>query len=169
MVGCYPRSLSSSHPLSGMNCILGDEMGLGKTVQTLSLFAWIAENTPGPRAPHLVICPLSVLSAWQSEAKRWTPKMKTIRFHGSVNERNFLKDQYKATIHDFTREGGFDIMVTTYEAYMAEDSWFKSKRWTMVVLDEGHKIKNSASQISVSIQTLGALGRLSKSISPFIP
>ncbi|KAH8827856.1 P-loop containing nucleoside triphosphate hydrolase protein [Flagelloscypha sp. PMI_526] len=144
---------------NGMNCILGDEMGLGKTLQTLSLFAWVQENTSGPHAPHLVICPLSVLDSWVSEVKRWLPNSKLCRFHGAAAERSFLKNQLKSSTHDFTKSD-FDIMVTTYDAFVSEDSWFKSRRWSILVLDEGHKIKNSATLISSKIQTVGALSRL---------
>ena len=34
-----------------------------------------------------------------------------------------------------------DLVVTTYEAYTAESGWFKNRRWTCCVLDEGHRIK----------------------------
>ncbi|KAF8063974.1 P-loop containing nucleoside triphosphate hydrolase protein [Lyophyllum atratum] len=138
---------------NGMNCILGDEMGLGKTLQTLSLFAYIKENIPGPHDPHLVICPLSVLSSWEAEAARWTPSLRVIRFHGPSNERERLK-------HSLRGERAFDIMLTTYEAYVGEDQWFKSFRWAYCVLDEGHKIKNSETILSQKVQGIGSMHRL---------
>ncbi|KAG5353088.1 hypothetical protein C0989_010470 [Termitomyces sp. Mn162] len=138
---------------NGMNCILGDEMGLGKTLQTLSLFAYIKENILGPHDPHLVICPLSVLSSWEAEAARWIPSMRVIRFHGPINERERLK-------HSMRSDRNFDIMLTTYETYVAEDQWFKSNRWTYCVLDEGHKIKNPDALLSQKVHGLGSLCRL---------
>ncbi|KAG6849128.1 hypothetical protein H0H93_011075 [Arthromyces matolae] len=138
---------------NGMSCILGDEMGLGKTLQTLSLFAYIKENEPGMNDPHLVICPLSVLSSWETEAARWVPSLRVIRFHGIGNERERLK-------HSLRGDRNFDIMLTTYETFVAEDQWFKSGRWTYCVLDEGHKIKNSDTLISHKVQGLGCLYRL---------
>ncbi|KIK50982.1 hypothetical protein GYMLUDRAFT_208922 [Collybiopsis luxurians FD-317 M1] len=138
---------------NGMNAILGDEMGLGKTLQTLSLFAYIAEKNPGDRLdPHLIICPLSVLSSWEAEAARWLPSMTTVRFHGSENERNRL--------HNTLRESHFDILITTYESYALDDSWFKSRHWTYCVLDEGHKIKNSETIVAQKLQGLNAIYRL---------
>ncbi|KAG6887770.1 hypothetical protein C0992_010819 [Termitomyces sp. T32_za158] len=138
---------------NGMSCILGDEMGLGKTLQTLSLFAYIKENISGPHDPHLVICPLSVLSSWEAESARWIPSMRVIRFHGPNNERERLK-------HNLRGERHFDIMLTTYETYVAEDQWFKNNRWTYCVLDEGHKIKNADTVLSQKVQGLGSLYRL---------
>ncbi|KAK0451185.1 P-loop containing nucleoside triphosphate hydrolase protein [Desarmillaria tabescens] len=137
---------------NGMNCILGDEMGLGKTLQTLSLFAYIKENSSSHDDPHLVICPLSVLSSWEAEAARWLPSMRTVRFHGPSAQRTMIKKTFL--------ENSFDIVLTTYDAFSAEVSWFKSRRWTYCVLDEGHKIKNSGTQVAQNLQSIGSLYRL---------
>ena len=183
---------------NGLSGILGDEMGLGKTLQTLSLVQYMKENhkqsglKSEPR-PCLVVCPLSVLSSWMSEARRWTPNLKVLRFHGPVHERNRLKkvatgdedmygnqtkyarqkknDRRTATgkplialdsdSDNAIEEGRVDIIVTTYEGFQAEQSWFKRAFvWSYVILDEGHKIKNDLSQISKSLQGLGAEYRL---------
>ncbi|MCJ1433349.1 hypothetical protein MMC27_002709 [Xylographa pallens] len=182
---------------NGLSGILGDEMGLGKTLQTLSLIQYLKENRVLANAndesrPSLVVCPLSVLSSWMAECRRWTPGLKVIRFHGPINERNRLKrvatgeeDMYGnhtrsaimkknqrltaagKTIIDLEAEdesedlGGVDLVVTTYETFSAEESWFKRVFvWKYVVLDEGHKIKNDLSQVSTALQGLGAEFRL---------
>jgi SWI/SNF-related matrix-associated actin-dependent regulator of chromatin subfamily A member 5 len=142
---------------NGMPAILGDEMGLGKTLQTLSLFQYLKENkvTTGEHRPYLVICPLSVLSSWLAEAKRWVPHMKTVRFHGPKGERDRLK---KDTLLGNVQ---YDIYVATYESFRAEHSWFKSAFvWRYCVLDEGHKVKNSESDVSHTLHGLGAEYRL---------
>ncbi|KFY68354.1 hypothetical protein V496_01151 [Pseudogymnoascus sp. VKM F-4515 (FW-2607)] len=78
---------------NGLSGILGDEMGLGKTLQTLSLIQHLKENEPkrGQIRPFLVICPLSVLSSWMAESRKWTPGLKVIRFHGPAKERDRVK------------------------------------------------------------------------------
>ena len=124
---------------NGMPSILGDEMGLGKTLQTLVLFQWLRENEPttGEHRPFLVVCPLSVLSSWLNEAKKWTPELNAVRFHGPVVERDRLKAACR------TSGKAFDIIVTTYETFLSEQTWFKRIFvWRYCVLDEGHKIKN---------------------------
>jgi len=55
------------------------------------------------------------------------------------------------------------VLVTTYEAFVAEDSWLKKRRWTYCVLDEGHKIKNAETNLSGKLQGVGAMHRLSTS------
>ncbi|KAK3706971.1 hypothetical protein LTR37_012470 [Vermiconidia calcicola] len=144
---------------NGMSAILGDEMGLGKTLQTLSLFQWLKESEPttGEHRPYLVVCPLSVLSSWMNEAKRWVPGLNAVRFHGPKTERERLKEDCRSA----GKAAKFDIIVTTYETFVAEQGWFKRAFvWRYCVLDEGHKIKNEKSDVSHSIQSLSAEYRL---------
>ncbi|KAH8594504.1 SNF2 family N-terminal domain-containing protein [Bisporella sp. PMI_857] len=182
---------------NGLSGILGDEMGLGKTLQTLSLIQHLKESDPikgvGRDArPFLVVCPLSVLSSWMSEARKWAPGLKVVRFHGPVKERNRLKKivvgeldihgnltaQAKSKIKS-RRNGqgkpvisldtdsedevdvGVDLVVTTYDSFRVEQSWFKTAFvWRYIVLDEGHTVKNHDSLISKSLQGLKAEYRL---------
>lgn len=183
---------------NGLSGVLGDEMGLGKTLQTLSLVQYLKENRKNSGSkdelrPCLVVCPLSVLSSWMAESRRWTPDLKVLRFHGPLRERNRLKrvatgeeDMYgnetknsrrkkndrrtaigkpiidlDTDAEDLNDERGVDLIVTTYEGFQAEQSWFKRAFvWSYVILDEGHKIKNDLSLISRSLQGLGAEYRL---------
>jgi SWI/SNF-related matrix-associated actin-dependent regulator of chromatin subfamily A member 5 len=169
---------------NAMPAILGDEMGLGKTLQTLSLIQHLEETHPSPvgiARPYLVVCPLSVLGSWCDEARKWTPKLKVLRFHGSTAERNEVKlmasgvtDRYgNATGRNKTKRGDvsaavnegsgtvFDIMVTNYETFQSEASWFKQAFvWRYCILDEGHKIKNDKTNISLALQGLQAEHRL---------
>jgi SWI/SNF-related matrix-associated actin-dependent regulator of chromatin subfamily A member 5 len=85
------------------------------------------------------------------------PSLRAIRFHGPASERARLKDSVRLD------EEAFDICVTTYEAYANEETWFKSRRWTYCVLDEGHKIKNSETNIAHKVQGIGSLFRLGMS------
>ncbi|QDS73472.1 hypothetical protein FKW77_009015 [Venturia effusa] len=166
---------------NGMSGILGDEMGLGKTLQTLSLFQYIKNEDvkhglAGEARPFLVVCPLSVLSNWVAEARKFTPGLKVLRFHGPIAERAAMKNVARPTAvsarsrkkagnvtltSDIDTNGPFDIIVTTYEAYRAESAWFKSAFvWRYLVLDEGHKIKNSETDVSKSLQGIKAEYRL---------
>jgi SWI/SNF-related matrix-associated actin-dependent regulator of chromatin subfamily A member 5 len=107
-----------------------------------------------------------------AEAKKWTPGLKAIRFHGPVQERQRLKKivvgemdiygnltaQAKSklksrrtalgkivisldTDSEDEEDIGVDLVVTTYDCYKAEASWFKTAFvWRYVVLDEGHTV-----------------------------
>ncbi|KAF1349007.1 SNF2 family N-terminal domain-containing protein [Delphinella strobiligena] len=174
---------------NGMSCILGDEMGLGKTLQTLSLIQHLEEvypSPPGVSRPYLVVCPLSVLESWYNECRKWTPGLHPMRFHGNKSEREHLKSQAMGRVDRFGNEtvqaknkksrknstpsrrrtrdednAGFDILITTYEIFLAEQTWFKhSFVWRYIILDEGHKIKNEKSNVSHALQSLRAEHRL---------
>lgn len=144
---------------NGMSGILGDEMGLGKTLQTLSLFTYLAQHHPvtGEHRPNLVVCPLSVLSSWMAETRKWTPNLNVVRFHGSKAER----ERFKATHKSGNKAARVDVLVTTYETFASEQTWFKHAFvWRYCVLDEGHKIKNDNSGVASALQGLSAEYRL---------
>lgn len=135
-----------------LTCWCSDEMGLGKTLTTLTLFSWLKE-TKGVPGPHLVVCPLSVLSSWMTEIERWLPDAKALRFHGQANERNRLLEKMHAEKPE--------IVVATYESYRAEEKRLKhGGNWQYLVLDEGHKVKNHKSAVSIALQGLSAQHRL---------
>ncbi|KAL8928909.1 MAG: hypothetical protein Q9172_000747 [Xanthocarpia lactea] len=93
---------------NGLSGILGDEMGLGKTLQTLALIQYLKEERKSvvgsENRPSVVVCPLSVLSSWMGEARRWAPGLKVLRFHGPVHERDRLKRIATGEIDTYGRE-----------------------------------------------------------------
>jgi SWI/SNF-related matrix-associated actin-dependent regulator of chromatin subfamily A member 5 len=137
--------------------------------------------------PYLVICPLSVLNSWINEAERWVPELRVLRFHGASGERARLKrvalgiedlrgnETLQSKDRKASRKAGlkvsriptehesssYKIIVTTYDTFAAEQSWFKTSFvWRYVVLDEGHKIKSSVTQISTALRNISAEHRL---------
>ena len=60
----------------GLGGCLADDMGLGKTPTTLAHLV----DRPGP---HLVVCPLSVVHNWETEAGRFTPSLRVVVHHGA--------------------------------------------------------------------------------------
>ena len=123
----------------GCSCILADEMGLGKTLQSISFLACIKEMR-GVKGPHLIVCPLSVLSSWMDELAKWCPKLRVVRLHSTdENERQRLRKEVVINTEIY------DVALTTYE--MACNPSFalaltQKVYWRCVILDEGHKVKN---------------------------
>ncbi|OAG09684.1 uncharacterized protein CC84DRAFT_1137534 [Paraphaeosphaeria sporulosa] len=137
--------------------------------------------------PYLVICPLGVLNSWVNEARKWVPELKVLRYHGTPGERDRLKrvaqgleDQQgnetaQARDRKASKKAGlkvsklptesasdsYKIIVTTYDTFKAEQSWFKhSFLWRYVVLDEGHMIKSNVTQISTALKRISSEHRL---------
>ena len=54
----------------GNNVILADEMGLGKTIQTVCFIGHLFYECK-VYGPHLLVVPLSTISAWQHECERY--------------------------------------------------------------------------------------------------
>ncbi|KAJ8770709.1 hypothetical protein K2173_021356 [Erythroxylum novogranatense] len=123
---------------NGLNGILADQMGLGKTIQTIGFLAHLKGN--GLDGPYLVIAPLSTLSNWVNEISRFAPSMNAIIYHGDKKQRDELKRKH------MPRSIGpkFPIVVTSYEvAFFDARKCFKHYTWKYVVVDEGHRLKNS--------------------------
>ncbi|XP_024518149.1 ATP-dependent DNA helicase DDM1 isoform X1 [Selaginella moellendorffii] len=120
---------------NGYSGILADQMGLGKTVQTITFIAHLMEN--GVKGPFLVCAPLSTLANWTREISRWCPSMKSLLYHGTKEERAEKRRKH------MPRNGeSLPVIVTSYEVLMVDISHFKQFKWTYVVVDEGHRLKN---------------------------
>ena len=133
-------SLFNNH----LNGILADEMGLGKTIQTISLLTYLYE-TKNVHGPFLVIVPLSTLSNWTNEFDKWAPTLRTVSFKGTPAERKLKQ----ATI----KSGNFDVVVTTFEYIIKEKALLSKVKWVHMIIDEGHRMKNAQSKLSLTLNT----------------
>ncbi|OAA38107.1 SNF2-family ATP dependent chromatin remodeling factor snf21 [Metarhizium rileyi] len=128
---------------NNLNGILADEMGLGKTIQTISLITYLIERKL-QSGPYLVIVPLSTLTNWNLEFEKWAPSISRIVYKGPPNTRKLQQEKI--------RQGRFQVLLTTYE-YIIKDRPILSKiKWFHMIIDEGHRMKNSNSKLSATIQ-----------------
>ncbi|XP_004853945.1 chromodomain-helicase-DNA-binding protein 1-like isoform X2 [Heterocephalus glaber] len=118
-------------------CILGDEMGLGKTCQTIALFIYL-EGRLNDEGPFLILCPLSVLSNWKEEMERCAPGLSCVTYAGDKEERVHLQQV-------LTQDSHFHVLLTTYEICLRDASFLKSFSWSVLVVDEAHRLKNQSS------------------------
>ncbi|KAF9911379.1 choline dehydrogenase 7 [Linnemannia zychae] len=136
-------------------CIMADEMGLGKTVQSVTFLNEI-HNTYHIRGPFLVIAPLSTIPHWHREFEAWT-EMNVVVFHGNIPSRNLIVDTeyyYKdASGQIVPNLYKFDVLITTYEMIVAASAQLKPVAWRAIVVDEAHRLKNSASKVSEILKT----------------
>jgi ATP-dependent helicase STH1/SNF2 len=128
---------------NNLNGILADEMGLGKTIQTISLVTYLIEKKM-QNGPYLVIVPLSTLTNWNLEFDKWAPSVAKVVYKGPPNARKLQQEKI--------RQGRFQVLLTTYE-YIIKDRPLLSKiKWFHMIIDEGHRMKNSNSKLSATIQ-----------------
>lgn len=128
---------------NNLNGILADEMGLGKTIQTISLITYLIEQKQ-QSGPYLVIVPLSTLTNWNLEFEKWAPSVSRVVYKGPPNTRKLQQEKI--------RQGRFQVLLTTYE-YIIKDRPILSKiKWFHMIIDEGHRMKNTQSKLSATIQ-----------------
>ena len=117
------------------NGILADEMGLGKTIQCIALIARLVKvGFPGP---FLVCGPLSTISNWFEEFKRFAPSCPVMLYYGRPDERQHLLSAMNAS-DNLKRT----TVITSYEVLMKDCHLLSRKTWSYLVVDEGHRLKN---------------------------
>ncbi|MEZ0311831.1 MAG: SNF2-related protein [Myxococcota bacterium] len=123
-----------------LGALLADDMGLGKTLQTLCTFS----------GRVLVVAPTSVLHNWESELKRFRPKLLVDRYHGP--DRKLDEDA--------------DVTLTTYAILRLDQEKLEQIEWDMAVLDEAQAIKNPTSQVAKAAYALKAKWRVALTGTP---
>ncbi|KAL8834893.1 MAG: hypothetical protein Q9170_003535, partial [Blastenia crenularia] len=121
----------------GLNGILADEMGLGKTVQLISFLAFLREH--GTNGPFLILGPLSTVTNWVNEFKRWAPKIPVVMYHGNPQSRAQIRSQQ---LKGDSKSEKFPVVCTSYEICMRDKKYLANYHWKFIVVDEGHRLKN---------------------------
>ncbi|KAJ5554006.1 hypothetical protein N7513_003965 [Penicillium frequentans] len=144
--------------MNGLCGILADEMGLGKTVQAISMIAFMKEN--GVSGPFLVVGPLSTVSNWVDEFKRWTPDIETVMYHSSNGKagreairRKFMNPKKQADMD-------FPVVCTSYEMCINDRKFLGQYQWRYIVVDEGHRLKNMNCRLIKELLTYPSANRL---------
>lgn len=129
--------------INNLNGILADEMGLGKTIQAIALICYIVESKRND-GPFLIVVPLSTISNWVLEFNKWAPNVKLVVYKGSPNNRKQISQHLRCE--------KYNVVLTTYE-YVKKDKFILNKIvWLYIIVDEGHRMKNSKSKFTQRTQ-----------------
>ncbi|KAL6346411.1 hypothetical protein AAG906_033207 [Vitis piasezkii] len=140
---------------NGLNGILADQMGLGKTIQTIGFLAHLKGK--GLDGPYLVIAPLSTLSNWANEITRFVPSINAIIYHGNRKERDQIRMKYMPR----TIGPKFPIILTSYEVALNDArKYLRHYNWKYLVVDEGHRLKNSKCKLLKELKLLPVENKL---------
>lgn len=139
------------------NVILADEMGLGKTVSAIAFISSLYFEFKAS-LPCLVLVPLSTMPNWLAEFALWAPHVNVVEYHGCAKARAIIR-QYEWHAHDpsglnkKTEAYKFNVLLTTYEMVLADSSHLRGVPWELLVVDEGHRLKNSGSKLFSLLNT----------------
>lgn len=128
-------------------------MGLGKTVQTIAFLAYLRER--GVWGPFLIVVPLSTISNWMSEFKRFLPTVNSLMYHGTPEERAKLRSKQMKTLNS-----SFPVIVTSYEIVMNDRKHLQRYKWKYIVVDEGHRLKNLNCRLIRELKSYTSANRL---------
>ncbi|KAK6917005.1 Zinc finger, PHD-finger [Dillenia turbinata] len=139
------------------NVILADEMGLGKTVSACAFISSLYFEF-NAKFPCLVLVPLSTMPNWLAEFSLWAPHLYVVDYHGCAKARAMIR-QYEWHASDPNNSNNkshtykFNVLLTTYEMVLADSSYLRGVPWEILVVDEGHRLKNSGSKLFSLLNT----------------
>ncbi|KNA15017.1 hypothetical protein SOVF_102070 [Spinacia oleracea] len=133
------------------NVILADEMGLGKTVSACAFMASLYFEFK-VKLPCLVLVPLSTMPNWMAEFTSWAPDLNVVEYHGNVKGRTLIRQyewhaRYPNNLHQKSVAYKFNVLLTSYEMILADSSHLRGIPWEVLIVDEGHRLKNSSSKL----------------------
>jgi DNA excision repair protein ERCC-6 len=166
--------------------IVGDEMGLGKTIQIISFLAGLHYSKKLTK-PIIVVAPATVLRQWVNEFHRWWPPLRVSILHssgsgmmnlGSEGRMEEVEDMYgfverkpkssskaaKKIVDRVVQHG--HVLVTTYAGLQTYSDALIPVDWDYAVLDEGHKIRNPNTAITIYCKELRTANRVILSGTP---
>lgn len=136
----------------GFGMCLADDMGLGKTVQVLAHLQTLKENHPEEFKTSLLIVPASLLTNWQQEVEKFTPKLQILIAHAQITKKEKLNELSKNT-------GKWDLIISTY-AFARRTEWLSEIDWYYAILDEAQAIKNASTAQTRAIKKIKAKHKL---------
>jgi non-specific serine/threonine protein kinase len=124
----------------GWGGCLADDMGLGKTLQAISFLQYMKEKHKS--STHLVVCPTSLIYNWETELKKFAPKLHYHIYYGAGRE--FTDEHFE----------NYDIIITSYGLVRIDMEQLLRFQWHYVLLDESQAIKNPDAQTTKAVQLL---------------
>jgi len=106
------------------------------------------------------VAPLSTVTNWVSEFKRFTPTIPALLYHGSIEERTKLREKRMVQNNSNAVDANFPIIVTSYEIVMNDRKHLQRYRWKYIIVDEGHRIKNLNCKLIRELKSYHSANRL---------
>lgn len=149
---------------NGTGGILGDDMGLGKTVQVIAfLNAVFGKNgsyedwkrmrsmrSAGKDYPVvMIICPGTLIQNWLNELTFWS-WTHVVKYHGVAKQEALLA----------IAQGRSEVLITTYTTYKNNAEALNQVKWSVVIADECHLIKEPKSRVTLYANQINSKVRI---------
>ncbi|KAF1746898.1 hypothetical protein GCK72_023356 [Caenorhabditis remanei] len=155
--------------------ILADEMGLGKTIQAVVYLRSIAETN---RVHYkctgldtaLIVCNVSILSQWIEVLNEWFPKVRVFLLHkhsSTGRNENYESDVFEKLKRRDQEFPHGAVVLTTYSLFTRLQKPLVKQFWQVVILDEGHHIRNEDTKCSKAMRQLMTTQRFILTGTPF--
>lgn len=139
----------TSGPVGGG--ILADDMGLGKTVTLIALHL-LNQEAEATSGPALVVCPATMLGAWEREFARFAPGVAVRRFHGAAR-----------SLEHLPADGA---VLTTYGTLRRSAEDLAAVAWSLVAADEAQAVKNALSGTAAALRRVPSRSRVALTGTP---
>jgi ATP-dependent DNA helicase len=130
-------------------------MGLGKTIQSISMIAFLKENNVS--GPFLIAAPLSTLSNWVNEFKRWTPGIGAVLYHGSKDERASIRNKHLKLRDQMKMD--FPVVCTSYDICINDRKFLAQYQWRYIIVVRAFMVAFSSWQANRVHRTRGTASR----------
>ncbi|XP_066481022.1 DNA repair and recombination protein RAD54B [Tiliqua scincoides] len=134
--------------------ILADEMGLGKTLQCISLIWTLLRQGPYGCKPiikqALIVTPGSLVKNWGKEFQKWL---------GNERIKVFLVDQ-DHKVEEFVKSPLYSVLIISYEMLLRSLDQIQKTEFSLVICDEGHRLKNISIKTTTSLASLSCERRI---------
>ncbi|MEU5437253.1 DEAD/DEAH box helicase [Streptomyces sp. NPDC020719] len=131
--------------------ILADDMGLGKTVMLIALHLLNQEDAV-TAGPTLVVCPATMLGAWEREIARFAPSVTVRCFHGPARTLDALPADA--------------VVLTTYATLRRSTDRLTGPPWSLVAADEAQAVKNALSGAAAALREIPCRSRIALTGTP---
>ncbi|KAJ2458723.1 DNA-dependent ATPase protein rad54 [Coemansia sp. RSA 2424] len=156
---------------NAQGCIMADEMGLGKTLQCIALLWTLLQQSPVAGKPTIekciVACPSSLVKNWANELVKW---LGSTKISPLACDNKGTKEKVTASLRHFISARGrmiiHPVLIISYETLRTYINVLSSAPIGMLLCDEGHRLKNSASQTFQALNSLQVERRIILSGTP---